>query len=329
MAFHATAFEADYVISLQDAWVLKDWGHKDMRWLPRMPIDTDPISEENLKAIEGAHRPLALTRWGQQQLQDHGWLDAGYIPHGIDTGVYRPADRAGARAKANLPDTFIAGMVACNASNPSRKSFPEVLLAWKQWKEQGGPGILYLHTTVTPYQETGIDFQKVLGTLGLDWSTLDDPLSGRRSRAVVLFPSQYKMWASTYDDEALAALYNAMDVLLSPSQAEGFGIPIVEAQACGVPVVTLAVTSMPELTWAGKCLEPIQRVWEEQGGWRGIVGVPDLVDALDWAQQMSEGTQAAKYLAEKGRENAKRYDFDRVVEDYWIPLLEQLEDELE
>ena len=57
--------------------------------------------------------------------------------------------------------------------------------------------------------------------------------------------------------------------------------------------------------------------------------MPDLVDALDWAQQMSEGTQAAKYLAEKGRENAKRYDFDRVVEDYWIPLLEQLEDELE
>jgi glycosyltransferase involved in cell wall biosynthesis len=34
---------------------------------------------------------------------------------------------------------------------------------------------------------------------------------------------------------SVADLYAAFDVLANPSLGEGFGIPIVEAQACGVP----------------------------------------------------------------------------------------------
>jgi glycosyltransferase involved in cell wall biosynthesis len=51
--------------------------------------------------------------------------------------------------------------------------------------------------------------------------------------------------------EKMALLYNGFDVLASPSYGEGFGVPILEAQACGVPVIVTDWTAMTELMGAG------------------------------------------------------------------------------
>ena len=48
-------------------------------------------------------------------------------------------------------------------------------------------------------------------------------------------------------DSELAALYNVADCFLFPSLAEGFGLPVLEAQACGCPVVTSNTTSLREV----------------------------------------------------------------------------------
>ncbi|GEM_PF-6828863 len=50
------------------------------------------------------------------------------------------------------------------------------------------------------------------------------------------------------DDVRLAELYRACDCFAYPSLAEGFGLPVLEAQACGAPVVTSNVTSLPEIS---------------------------------------------------------------------------------
>lgn len=42
-------------------------------------------------------------------------------------------------------------------------------------------------------------------------------------------------------------LYNSVDCLLFPSLYEGFGLPILEAQACGIPVVCSNAASLPEI----------------------------------------------------------------------------------
>lgn len=48
--------------------------------------------------------------------------------------------------------------------------------------------------------------------------------------------------------ETLVELYNAADVLLTPSLYEGFGMTVLEAMACGTPVIASNVTSLPEVT---------------------------------------------------------------------------------
>jgi glycosyltransferase involved in cell wall biosynthesis len=49
------------------------------------------------------------------------------------------------------------------------------------------------------------------------------------------------------DEEELVAVYNLADCYLYPSIYEGFGLPILEAQACGCPVITSNVSSCPEV----------------------------------------------------------------------------------
>lgn len=49
------------------------------------------------------------------------------------------------------------------------------------------------------------------------------------------------------DHELLVALYNDCDAFVFPSFTEGFGWPLIEAQACGAPVITSALDPMIEV----------------------------------------------------------------------------------
>jgi glycosyltransferase involved in cell wall biosynthesis len=44
----------------------------------------------------------------------------------------------------------------------------------------------------------------------------------------------------------LVEVYNSFSLFSLPSHQEGFGFPIIEAQACGVPVLTMKGAMIPE-----------------------------------------------------------------------------------
>ena len=48
------------------------------------------------------------------------------------------------------------------------------------------------------------------------------------------------------EEELLVKTYNSFSLFVLPSLQEGFGFPIIEAQACGVPVLTLRGALIPE-----------------------------------------------------------------------------------
>lgn len=323
---HIEDWEADAVITFQDVWPLANWGIKrGFAWIPWMPVDTDPVNQKVLDAIDGAFTPCSYSQWGCDKLHEAGWPTAKWVPLGVDLEQYRPMPKGAAKQALGISaDTFVAGMVAGNASLPSRKSFPEVLQAWRRWLDEDNDGVLYLHTTITPSRDIGFDFQPALAQLHLDWSTIADPDQERFDKATVIFANQYQMWTHAIDDQKLAEIYNAFDVLLSPSKAEGFGLPILEAQACGVPVVTLNVTGMKDITFAGQCLEPLQVCWDVLGAWRAVAPIDGIVESIKWAYQMAQGTKARQYLAEKARAGAEAYSWDTAIEEYLLPVLGEL-----
>src|SRR5258708_4049096 len=53
------------------------------------------------------------------------------------------------------------------------------------------------------------------------------------------------------DDNDLVGIYNLANMTLLPSFYEGFGLPILESQACGTPVITSNLSSMPEVAGEG------------------------------------------------------------------------------
>ncbi len=66
-------------------------------------------------------------------------------------------------------------------------------------------------------------------------------------------------------EDDLPVIINLSKMVLLPSFYEGFGLPILEAQACGVPVITSNVSSMPEVAGKGAILvDPSDRKEVEQ-----------------------------------------------------------------
>jgi len=49
------------------------------------------------------------------------------------------------------------------------------------------------------------------------------------------------------DDATLATIYNSFDVFALPTMGEGFGLPILESQACGVPALATDCSACSEL----------------------------------------------------------------------------------
>lgn len=60
-------------------------------------------------------------------------------------------------------------------------------------------------------------------------------------------PRELKVhFLSGVNDNELQALYQSAEAMIYPSLFEGFGLPVVEAQASGCPVITSNISSMPE-----------------------------------------------------------------------------------
>jgi glycosyltransferase involved in cell wall biosynthesis len=300
------------VISLLDIWVADATPFALTHWLAWTPVDHDPISDVILNKLKTGHAlPVSLSKWGQTQLRTAGLENADYIPCVIDTKIMKPGDQNAARELLGLPkDSFIVGMVAVNKGTPSRKSFPEVLSAFKKFHDVHPDSYLYLHTEITG---------KVAGN-GLFLRTLVDTLD--IPKEAVIFADQYK-YIVGYPEEEMAAIFQSIDVLCSPSMAEGFGVPIVEAQAAGKPVITSQHSSMPELTKVGWSVDG-PPVYLPIGAWAILPNVDQITAALFEAHEK----RGDPVMAQEAREFALQFDVDTVIRDFWLPKIAGLESEI-
>jgi hypothetical protein len=142
----------------------------------------------------------------------------------------------------------------------------------------------------------------------------------------VRIADQYGMLHAPHGPEEMAQIYSAMDVLVNPSFGEGFGIPIIEAQACGVPVIVNDFTAMPELCGAGWRVKH-QPYWSGLGSWQAIPNVDDIAAALE--ECYSAPAQQRDKLSKMARRHAMRYNLPRVAKQYMLPALREAERRLE
>ncbi len=288
-----------------DVWVLNPLMAKEFNLACWCPVDHEPAPPRVMEffAHSGAV-PIAMSRFGQQQLAAFSPL---YVPHAVDTKVYRPIPKDEARNALSVPsDRFVIGMVAANKGNPSRKCFTEALIAFRDFHEKHPDSVLYLHTEMSGRFE-GVNLYNLLAAIEMP----DD---------AVFFPNQDKVVFDPYSPQMMAALYSSFDVLLSPSAGEGFGIPVLEGQACGVPAIVTDFSAQKEVCGAGwrVAWEP---VWTMQESWQAKPDVGDIVNALTRAYELPD--EQRDQMSWQAVEHAAQYDIDRVMEKYMLPALEQ------
>jgi len=95
--------------------------------------------------------------------------------------------------------------------------------------------------------------------------------------------------------------YRDTDLLVFASTYEGFGMPIIEAQACGTLVVTSNISSMPEVGGTGAVYVDPYSVDSIREGIRNVIGDPSLRERLlasgfDNVKRFNPGAISNMYL---------------------------------
>ena len=294
------------VLVLFDAWVMNPDVLSQAHTAIWVPVDHDPAPPRVVDVLrESGAWPVAMSRFGERALHDAG-LEPLYAPHGIDTDQYRPLDQHTCRDELKVPaDAFVVGMVAANKGYPSRKGWSQAILAFAEFARHHDDALLFLHTEMS-VSTGGTDLVALLQSCGLGPER-------------VICTNPYMQIVGS-DVQHMAKLYSALDVLLNPSLGEGFGVPVVEAQACGRPVIVTDHTAMTELCGSGWLVEG-DRVFTDQRSWMKIPQVGSIVEALEAAYQESR----SPVVRDRAREFALAYDHRAVYDTYWRPVLAELE----
>lgn len=314
IAAHAQFCKADIILSLTDPFALDPlvWG--ELPWAAWTPVDCAPVLPLTAEVLKSARWVIAMSRFGEAQLRGAGFEDVIYMPHAIETEVFKPSDRQKARqqlgewVQADLHDKFIVVTVAANKDMPSRKNFDGMFAAFAQFAHAHPDAVFYVHTELQGIW-SGEDLRVMVQAYGL--------------ADKVFFPPQYPLVTGMIAPTFLNIVYNAGDVFLLLSRGEGFGLPIVEAQAAGCPVIVTDFSAMPELVFAGVTVPSIP-IMAATGYWQRLALVPAAAEALAWAY----GKRGDVGLRAQARKGALVYDIETVMREYILPAMRTLEGDL-
>ena len=307
LAAHAMNFKSDMIVSLMDAWVFDPRATGGIPWISYYPVDHEPMPEKVRTNISQAFARIAMSKFGVEETHKAG-LDCYYLPHAVDTNLYKPTDKLEAREKLKLPkDAFIIGTVAMNKGLPARKNFAPMIEAFANFKRRHIDAIYYLHTEALGIDNQSFNIPEYCNQLGLQ--------IGKD----VLLPDQYQKFIG-FDDNWMSMMYSALDVHLLASMGEGFGIPTLEAQACGCPVIVGDWTASGELCFAGQKIDKKDtlRFYTGLASYQYIPHPRQIEIALEAECDKPSSRERARRMAEE-------YSVENVAEKYLKPTFTDIE----
>lgn len=285
--------------------------------IPYVPVDA-PFTNQMYNDIKNSYKVVAFSVFGYRELLK--WFPAHkieYIPHGCNTSEWSPLsnkERIKARKKYNIPhDEFVICSVGANVGE--RKQLPFMLLAFKEFLKKCPKSRLNLFTNTNVSFPKGYDLTSFKGSLEI----------GDK-----VFSPKYDPIIEPFSNEELREFYGIADVYLTTTLGEGFGIPILEAQACGLPVVGPNNSTIPELVgnhgWIYDTCDdfPFVPVWIPTNQIYPSPSMSSLVETLEKAY--NDPDQITKY-GQESREFALQYDWRNIMP-MWEELLQKTEHEL-
>lgn len=200
----------------------------------------------------------------------NGEIDNEYIPHGINTEVFKKLDEEQTnKCRLNLLNTGCSFVLFCNNKNLKRKQLLNLLESYQVFcesikKEDANRTLLLLHTNPIGRNTSNLyEASDYINTLG-----------------------NVKFSDSVVDDSTLAQMYNVADVTINIASNEGFGLSTIESLSCETPIIVNKTGGLNEQidndnTW-GIGISPSSRVLN------GSPSVPFLYEDILDKQSVSD-----------------------------------------
>jgi glycosyltransferase involved in cell wall biosynthesis len=163
---------------------------------------------------------VAASRWLAERIRESRLgrdVPTLVIPRAVDTARFRPRDRAAARRRFGLGDRERVALFVSTRLTNRRKGIEHALGAAESLRRLPG-------------------FRLVCAGFG----------PGPEPRGLPVLELGH-----VADDERMAELLSAADVLLAPALQEAFGLAVLEALSCGTPVVAFDTGAAPDLVKPG------------------------------------------------------------------------------
>ena len=143
-----------------------------------------------------------------------------YVPHGINTNIYKPADVPAEFRKEILGGKEYDFVLYWSNRNIRRKQPADVIVAFKKFcdkigKEKAEKVCLLMHTQ--PIDENGTDLYAVIETMA--------------SECNIIFSEKRR------PQEELNLIYNMVDATINIANNEGFGLATAESVMAGTPII--------------------------------------------------------------------------------------------
>ncbi|MCG2686139.1 glycosyltransferase family 4 protein, partial [Candidatus Parcubacteria bacterium] len=228
------------------------------------------LMEQSIKSLRRADRIICVSDHSRSQVIKQLEVPGEKVVtvhNGLDHQLFKPLDQRAARQKLSLPPR--AKVLLHVGSELRRKNVPGLLKAFVKVKERLGDVVL--------------------------------ARVGEKTEGISKLTTEYKVtsdvvYFQNVSEAELPMIYTAADVLVMPSFDEGFGFPIIEAQACGTPVITSNCSSMPEVA-----------------GGAAILANPenpeDIADSILKVVGLSSARR--ENLVAAGIENARRFSWEK------------------
>lgn len=258
--------------------------------------------------------PVAMSAFGQAQLETLTGRPVAFAPHGVsegfrplspgDPGTFRGkpvTSKDGAKTAIGLPGRTI---ILRADRYILRKNYP----AWFRVLRP----VLAKHPEVTAVAHTVPVDDMGQGNI---WQLISReegsyPAGIAQTGDAIWEHPQYRLtgWHDSFrglSDADLRTLYCAADLVVSPTMAEGFGLTLAEAMSCGVPVVATDYSAVSEVVGPGGILVGVDRLFTNPYAheW-ALVDEPAMSAAVE---TLVTKPARRRELGEAGRRHVRQY----------------------
>lgn len=260
-----------------------------------MPVDAPNMLNDVAQRLNKLAFAIFYTDFGKSTARMAGYRGQVItLPHGVDTKFYGPMPKREAReALTHRQDCFIVGNV--NRNQP-RKRLDLTIMAFARWIKEFNirDALLHLHCGL---RDQGWD----LGQLNRYFGVTDR----------VWFTDNGMTEDIGVDEHVLPYVYNALDVQLSTSFGEGWGLTTMEGMACGVPQVVPEWAALAEWPSGAVKYMPVSNVMATPGNINSLGGMVSEESVVKALHYMYSNRDACEEYGELGRKlvNQPRYSW--------------------